>query len=107
MTALIPFAVIGVCALPWVMLASRRFGHLFGVPAVGVLTVLVVLASMIMGRFTGVSILVSTGVVVIIGGGVGVALATRAGAWRRPGRHAVAVWVPAMLGGAAWVGALA
>ena len=40
MTALIPFAIIGVCALPRVALASRRFGHLFGVPAVGVVTVL-------------------------------------------------------------------
>ena len=48
----------------------------------------------------------STGVVVIVGGGVGVALATRTGAWRRSGRHAVAVWVPAMLGGGAWLGTL-
>jgi hypothetical protein len=105
-TALIPFAIIGVCALPWVMLASRRFGHLFGVPAVGVVAVLVVLASMILSRFAGGSILVSTCSVALVVGGVGVALATRAGAWRRPGRHAVAVWVPAMLGGAVWLGTL-
>ncbi|MDJ0325158.1 hypothetical protein QMG61_15435 [Cryobacterium sp. PH31-AA6] len=107
MTALILFAVIGVCAVPWVTLASRRFGHLFAVPAVGMLTVLVLFAAMIVGRFTGAGILISTGTVVIAGGIVGAVLATRGGAWRWPRRHAVAVWVPAMLGGVAWVGALA
>ena len=107
MTALILFAVIGVCAVPWVTLASRRFGHLFAVPAVGVLTVLVLFAAMIVGRFTGAGILISTGTVVIAGGIVGAVLATRGAAWRWPGRHAVAVWVPSMLGGVAWVGALA
>ncbi|MBG6056573.1 hypothetical protein IWX81_003013 [Salinibacterium sp. CAN_S4] len=107
MLAVIPFAVVGVCALPWVMLATRRFGHLFGVPAVGVVTVLVLLATMVLGRFTGAGILISTGTVAIAGGVVGALLATRAGAWRLPGRHALAVWVPALLGGAAWVITLA
>lgn len=107
MIALVPFAIIGACALPWVMLASLRFGHLFGVPAVGVVTVLILLATMVLGRFTGAGILIPIGTVVVAGGVVGAVLATRAGAWRRPGRHAVAVWIPAMLGGGAWVITLA
>ncbi|MGL4340109.1 MAG: hypothetical protein ACRCSP_06785, partial [Rhodoglobus sp.] len=107
MTAVIPFVVIALCALPWVLLASRRWGHLFGVPAVAVLAVLLVLGAMILGRLLGLGILVSTGVVVIAMGVLGAVLIVRSGAWRRPSRHAVAVWAPAMVGALAWCVAFA
>ena len=108
MSSLAPLVVIAfaLAAVPWVLVAGRRFGHLLAgasVLAIELLAVLLTLVASAWLRFDAVaSALIALALILVAGLVAG---------WRRgfarPGRSAVATWAPAALGGLVWAGVVA
>ena len=106
--ALAPFALLTLCTLPWLLLASRRFGaRAAGLGAFAVVPGLVLAVFCITPAiaFDPVTTLL---VVAGAGGIVGVVLVLRdRSALRAPARTTVARWLAASVGAVAWLGSLA
>jgi hypothetical protein len=104
---LLPFAVLLACAVPWLLLVGRRFGHTIGVLSVITVGPLLVLVSFHVSQLLSADPVWVT-LVAAIGAGVGgtVVLAVRRGVALRPSRAAVATWLASCAGLAAWLGTL-
>src|ERR1700742_4225688 len=91
-------------AFPWLLVLRARFGQLLAVPATGGGALLALLVVLLVSRALHVDIVWALVIASFAVGAVGgVLLARTAGAFRRPGRYAVALWCPALLGAVVWV----
>jgi hypothetical protein len=106
--ALVPFLLLTLCALPWLLIASLRFGVLFaGLLALAAVPLLA-LGALLLSYPTGIpllTLLLSAGGLLGLVGGI--LVLRRRSVLHAPSRAAVALWLPAMLGGLAWLVTLA
>lgn len=101
---LLPFIWLAICALPWLLVSSKRFGVLFGaliVLAAGpTLLLLTFFVSPLAGGDPVLISLVAAG----LGGVVGLVLVLRdPGTRRAPSARTLARWLPASIGGLVWL----
>ena len=107
LAAIAPFAALAICALPWLALIGRRFGHVLGAVSVLAGLALLVLASFHVARVLG-----ADPVWVLLGSAAGagalglILLIKRHGIPSMPGGSAIATWLPASAGLLSWLGTL-
>jgi hypothetical protein len=91
-------------AFPWLLLLRARFGHLLAVPATAGGALFLFLASLCVSHLLGANYIATLIVSSVLIGGLGTVLALRTnGVFRRPGRYAVALWCPPLLGAVVWI----
>lgn len=106
--ALTPFAVLAICGLPWLLLARTRVGGQLAAVAVLALLPLLVLVAFFGSRLLGIHPLALLLPLAAVLGLVGAALLVRGrSAVRLPSPRALALWLPAALGGLVWLATLA
>lgn len=101
------FVVLALSGVPWILALSKRFGLLLAVPGSAAAVTLLAMGVLLVSRAVQLDIVLSQ----VIGGllftAAGVLVLRRTpGALRRPGRHAVALWVSPVLGALGWIGTL-
>jgi hypothetical protein len=90
-------------AFPWLLVLRARFGHLLAIPATAGGALLLLLLVLVISRELNTDYVATLAVASVITGAIGVSLLVRTpGAFRRPGRHAVALWCPALVGALVW-----
>ena len=96
--------VLVAASLPWFLVAAKRMGvTLAAVVVILVCPFLFLLGLMVTGLL-GLPMLGSAEVAAVVIGGLGTALCARTDAvFRRPARATLAIWLPALLGGVAWL----
>ena len=101
------FVVLALSGVPWILALSKRFGLLLAVPGTAAAVTLLAMGVLLVSRAVQLDVVLSQ----VIGGllftAAGVLVLRRTpGALRRPGRHAVALWVSPVLGALGWIGTL-
>jgi len=95
--------LFAVSAFPWLLVLRARFGHLLAIPATAGGALLLLLVVLLVSRAVNANYVAALAIVSGITGAIGGALAARTpGVFRRPGRYAVALWCPALLGALVW-----
>jgi hypothetical protein len=90
-------------AFPWLLLLRMRFGHLLAIPATAGGALLLLLVVLLLSRALHLDYIATLVVASVIVGVAGGDLVARTpGAFRRPGRYAVALWCPALAGALVW-----
>lgn len=99
------FVVLALSGVPWLLALSKRFGLLLAVPGTAAAVILLAMAALLVSRAAQLDIVLSqiAGGLLFFVAGMLVLLRTP-GALRRPGRHAVALWISPMLGALGWMG---
>ena len=99
------FVVLALSGVPWLLALSKRFGLLLAVPGTAAAVILLAMAALLVSRAAQLDIVLSqiAGGLLFFVAGILVLLRTP-GALRRPGRHAVALWISPMLGALGWIG---
>ncbi|QNE45933.1 hypothetical protein F1C58_02730 [Glaciihabitans sp. INWT7] len=104
---IILFAALALAAVPWLLALSKRFGLAIAVPGTAAAAILVALTMLLVSHATRWDIVATQVGGALIFAAVGALLLRRTpGALRKPGRHAVALWVAPMLGALGWIGTL-
>ena len=102
--AYFPFAVIAICAAPWLLAMSRRFGLFLALGGVLAGALILLLAVQTATPTLKLAPLPTTMTVAVIAGVGGIVVLRRTpGALRRPQPTTLAVWAPACVGGLAWI----
>ena len=99
------FVVLALSSVPWLLALSKRFGLLLAVPGTAAAAILLAMGVLLVSRAAQLDIVLSqiAGGLLFTAAGV-LVLRRTPGALRRPGRHAVALWVSPVLGALGWVG---
>jgi hypothetical protein len=104
---IIIFVVLALGAVPWLLALSKRFGLMLAVPGTAAAAILLALAVLLVSRAAQLDIVISQVVGGVLFAAAGALVLRRTlGAVRRPGRHAVALWVAPLLGALGWFGTL-
>jgi hypothetical protein len=91
-------------AFPWLLVLRARFGQLIAVPATAGGALFLLLAVLTVSHLLGINYIAALVVASIVVGVLGAIVAARTpDRLRRPGRYAVALWCPALLGAAVWI----
>ena len=106
--AAFPFIVIGVCAVPWLLALSARFGLPLALGGALAGAMLVVMGALFISSALSLDPIASTVTAIAIVGIAGiVVLQLTPGAIRKPQRSTIARWLPASIGALAWIGLVA
>jgi len=99
------FVALALSAVPWMLALSKRFSLLIAVPGTAAAAILLALSVLVVSRAAQLDIVVSqlVGAALFAAGGV-LAMRLTPGSLRRPGGHAVALWVSPLLGAVGWIG---
>jgi len=99
------FGVLALSSVPWILALSKRFGLVLAVPGTAAAAILLAMGVLLVSRAAQLDIVFSqiAGGLLFTAAGVLVLVRTP-GALRRPGRHAVALWVSPVLGALGWIG---
>jgi hypothetical protein len=98
-------ALFAVAAAPWLLVLRARYGQLIAIPATAGGAVLALLAGLVVSHLVHANYMLIIVVGSVLAAGIGAYLATRTSqVLRRPGRYAIALWCPALLGGLVWIG---
>lgn len=101
------FVVLALSSVPWLLALSKRFGLLLAVPGTAAAVILLAMGVLLVSRAAQLDIVLSQVMGGLLFTAAGVLLLLRTpGALRRPGRHAVALWVSPVLGALGWIGTL-
>ncbi|HEY8912563.1 hypothetical protein [Lacisediminihabitans sp.] len=104
---IIIFVLLALGGVPWLLALSKRFGLLVAVPGTAAAAILLALAVLLVTRAAQLDIVISQVVGGLLFAAAGVLVLWHTpGALRRPGRHAVALWVSPVLGALGWIGIL-
>ena len=108
LVAYLPFVALALCATPWLLVMSRRFGLSLAIGGVLASSLILVMIALFGSSALSLQPLPTTLATAAIAGAAGVLVLRRtAGAVRRPGRWTLAAWVPAAIGAIAWIGVVA
>ena len=108
LVAYLPFVALALCATPWLLVMSRRFGLSLAIGGVLAGTLILVMIALFGSSALSLQPLPTTLAVAAIAGAAGVLVLRRtAGAVRRPRRSTIAAWAPAAIGAIAWIGVVA
>ena len=92
-------------AFPWLLILRARFGHLLAIPATAGGALLLFIAVLSISHLLRANYIAALVVSSVLFGALGTVLALRTRrVFRRPGRYAVAVWCPPLLGAVIWIG---
>ncbi len=99
------FVVFAIGSVPWLLALSKRFGLMIAVPGTAAAGILLAMAVLLLTHAARLDIAVSETLAALGFAAIGSAVIRRTpGAVRRPGRHAVALWVSPILGALGWIG---
>ena len=91
-------------AFPWLLVLRARFGQLIAVPATAGGALFLLLAVLTVSHLLATNYVAALVVASIVVGALGTVVAARTPhRLRRPGRYAVALWCPALLGAVIWI----
>lgn len=101
------FVVLALSGVPWLLATSKRFGLLLAVPGTAAAVILLAMGVLLLSRAAQLDVVLSQVMGGLLFTAAGVLVLRRTpGALRRPGRHAVALWVSPVLGALGWIGTL-
>lgn len=101
------FVVLALSGVPWLLALSKRFGLLLAVPGTAAAVILLAMGVLLVSHAAQLDVVLSQVMGGLLFTAAGVLLLRRTpGALRRPGRHAVALWVSPVLGALGWIGTL-
>lgn len=104
---IILFVALALAGVPWLLALSKRFGLVIAVPGTAAAAILMALTMLLVSHATQLDIVATQVVGALVFAAAGALLLRRTpGALRRPGRHAVALWVSPVLGALGWIGTL-
>ena len=97
-------ALFAASAFPWLLVFRARFGQLIAVPATAGGALFLLLAVLSISHLIGANYMVALIIASVVFGAGGAIIAARTpDSLRRPGRYAVALWCPALLGAVIWI----